>query len=75
MVVLFLSAGIGFLAYIIAWMVIPAARSREELYSMNSGNPVTFHDISRNVELELQDLKKRGEQMSRELKEFFSKKK
>ncbi len=75
MVVLFLSAGIGFLAYIIAWMVIPAARSREELYSMNSGNPVTFHDISRNMELELQDLKKRGEQMSRELKEFFSKKK
>ena len=75
MVVLFLSAGIGFLAYIIAWMVIPVARSREELYNMNSVNPVTFHDISRNVELELQDLKKRGEQMSRELKEFFSKKK
>ena len=75
MVVLFLSAGIGFLAYIIAWMVIPAARSREELYNMNNGNPVTFHDISRNVELELQDLKRRGEQMSRELKDFFSKKK
>jgi len=75
MVVLFLSFGIGFIAYIIAWAVIPAASSREELYNMNSGAPVTFHDITRNVENELQDLKKRGEKMSKDLKEFFSKKK
>jgi phage shock protein PspC (stress-responsive transcriptional regulator) len=75
MVVLFLTAGIGFLAYLIAWAVIPAANSREELYNMSSGNPVTFHDITRNVENELQDLKRRGEQMSRDLKDFFSKKK
>ena len=74
MVVLFLVAGIGFVAYLIAWAVIPAARSREELFNMNNGNPITFHDISRNVGDELQDLKKRGEQMSRELRDFFSKK-
>jgi len=74
LVVLFLAAGIGFFAYLIAWAVIPAARSREELYNMNNGNPVTFHDISRNVNDELQDLKRRGEQMSRELKDFFGKK-
>lgn len=75
MVVLFLTAGIGLLAYIIAWAVIPAARSREELHGMTNGQPVTFHDISRNMEAELEDLKKRGEQMSRDLKDFFSKKK
>ncbi len=75
MVVLFLTAGIGLLAYIIAWAVIPAARSREELHGMTNGSPVTFNDISRNVEAEMQDLKRRGEQMSRELKDFFSKKK
>jgi phage shock protein PspC (stress-responsive transcriptional regulator) len=75
MVVLFLTAGIGFIAYLIAWAVIPAARSREELFNMNNGSPVTFHDITRNVGNEMQDLKKRGEQMSRELKDFFSKKK
>ena len=74
MVVLFLAFGIGFIAYIIAWVVIPAARSKEEFYNMNSGNPMTFHDISRNVGGELQDLKRRGENMSRELKDFFSKK-
>lgn len=73
MAVLFFTAGIGLLAYIIAWAVIPAAKSREELYG-NAGNPMTFHDITRNMENELQDLKRRGEQMSRELKEFFSKK-
>ncbi len=75
MVVLFLVFGIGFIAYIIAWIVIPAAKSREELYNMNNGNPMTFHDISRNVGHELEDLKQRGEQMSRELRDFFSKKK
>jgi phage shock protein PspC (stress-responsive transcriptional regulator) len=75
MVVALLTFGIGFLTYIIAWIVIPVAKSREELFNMNNGNPVTFHDISRNVGNELQDLKKRGEQMSRELKDFFSKKK
>jgi len=75
MVVLLFTLGIGFLAYLIAWAVIPAARSREELYNMNNGSPITFHDITRNVGDELQDLKKRGEQMSRELKDFFSKKK
>lgn len=75
MVVLFLVFGIGFIAYIIAWIVIPVARSREELYNMNNGNPMTFHDITRNVGHELEDLKQRGEQMSRELRDFFSKKK
>jgi phage shock protein PspC (stress-responsive transcriptional regulator) len=75
LVVLFLTAGIGVLIYIIAWAVIPVANSREELYNMTSSGPVTFYDITRNVEKELQDLKKRGEQMSRELKEFFGNKK
>jgi phage shock protein C len=75
MAVLFLTFGIGLIAYIIAWAIIPVARSREELCNMNGGQPVTFHEISRNVQGELQDLKKRGEQMSRELRDFFSKKK
>lgn len=75
MVVLFLTFGIGFIAYLIAWIVIPAARTREELFNMNNVNPINFHDITKNVEHELQDLKKRGEQMSKDLKDFFNKKK
>ena len=71
MAVLFLSFGIGFIAYIIAWAIIPQARTLEEL---NYGTPVSFHDITPNVGDELEDLKLRGEQMSRELKDFFSKK-
>ncbi|MDR3678944.1 MAG: PspC domain-containing protein [Flavipsychrobacter sp.] len=74
-VVLFLTFGMGLFAYIIAWAVIPLARTPEELSYMTGGNPMTFHDITRNVHTELNDLKKRGEAMSRELKDFFGKKK
>jgi len=63
--------GTGLLAYLIAWAVIPQARSRAELYNEY---PMTFHDISRSMADELQDLKIRGEQMSRDLRDFFSKK-
>lgn len=75
MVVLFLGAGIGLLAYIIAWIVIPLARTPEELAYMTGGEPMNIHTITKNVGEELQDLKKRGEDMSRELRDFFSKKK
>jgi phage shock protein PspC (stress-responsive transcriptional regulator) len=73
--VLFLTFGIGFLAYIIAWIVIPVAKTPEELRYMNGGQHMTFDDIKRNMGEEMRDLKARGEQMSRELKDFFSKKK
>lgn len=75
MVVLFLGAGIGLLAYIIAWIVIPLARTPEEMAYMTGGEPMNFHSIKKNVGVELQDLKKRGEEMSRELRDFFSSKK
>lgn len=70
-----LLVGVGLLAYVLAWIIIPVARTPEELSYMSGGDPLTFHDIARNMSDELQDLKKRGEQMSRELKDFFSKKK
>ncbi len=72
--VLFLTAGIGLLAYIIAWIIIPVARTPYDMQYM-SGTPMNFHTMAQNMGGELQDLKKRGEQMSRELKDFFSKKK
>ncbi|MES2701773.1 MAG: PspC domain-containing protein [Bacteroidota bacterium] len=74
MAVLFLIFGIGFIAYLIAWAIIPAARSREEFYNGTYAQPMGLHDISRNMQVELQDLKKRGEEMSRELQDFFRKK-
>ncbi len=75
MAVLFFSLGIGLFAYLIAWAIIPAAKTYEELYNMHGGNPVSFHDISNSFGEDLQDLKKRGERMSNDLKDFFSKKK
>ena len=67
--------GVGVLTYFIAWALIPVAKSPQDFSRMTNGNAMTFHDVSRNVAGELEDLKKRGEQMSRELKAFFSKKK
>jgi phage shock protein PspC (stress-responsive transcriptional regulator) len=75
LMMLFLFTGFGIVVYFVAWAVIPPANSREQLYNMNNGNPITFHDITRNVGNELQDLKKRGERMSKDLKDFFSNKK
>lgn len=71
----FAFAGIGVLAYIISWIVIPVARYPQDFAHMTGGTPMTFHDMTRNMAGEMQDLKKRGEEMSRELKEFFSRKK
>lgn len=70
-----LMLGVGLLAYVIAWAIIPLARTPEELSYMGEGDPMNIHDIARNMNDELQDLKKRGEQMSRELRDFFSRKK
>lgn len=74
-VVLFLGAGIGLVAYIIAWIIIPAARTPEERAYMTGGSPMDFSNIKRNVGEQLQDLKKRAEAMSQDLKGFFSKRK
>ena len=69
------SIGVGVVAYFIAWIVIPVPTTPQDYSYMTGGKPANFHDITRNVADEMQDLKRRGEQMSRELKDFFSKKK
>lgn len=74
-VVLFLTFGMGLVAYIIAWIVIPVAKSPEELRYATSADPMNFHDITRNLGADLKDLKRRGEDMSRELRDFFARKK
>jgi hypothetical protein len=73
---LFFTFGVGFLAYIIAWIVIPAARSREELFGLGGQyEPMSFNDMKTNMSQDLKDLKRRGEEMSRELRELFSRRK
>lgn len=73
--VLFLTLGVGLLAYLIAWAIIPVARTPQEMYYMTGVPPMDFQTMKKNMEYELQDLKKRGEEMSRDLKDFFSNKK
>ena len=73
--VVLLFMGIGIIAYIVAWAVIPLARTPLELSQMEGGPAFTFNSMAHNLGSELQDLKKRGEDMSRELRDFFSRKK
>lgn len=72
-VILAIAGLLGVFAYLIAWLVIPLARSPYDRAQMN-GEPMNIHRMARNMQEELQDLKKRAEQMSRELKDFFTKK-
>ncbi len=72
--ILFLTAGIGIIAYILAWIIIPVAKTKEDMAHM-TGKPMDFDTFKRNLGEELQDLKKKGEEMSQELKDFFNKKK
>ena len=67
--------GAGILVYIVAWAVVPLAKTPQQLEDMRSGNPPSIHDMAQNMGEELHALKKRAEKMSRELKDFFSRKK
>lgn len=73
--IMFFTAGVGLLAYILAWIIIPIARTPQEMHYMNGVPPMDFQTMKKNMGSELQDLKKKGEEMSNELKDFFSKKK
>lgn len=73
--ILFLTAGIGLLAYILAWIIIPVAKTPQDMYYMTGAHPMDFETIKKNMGEELQDLKKKGEEMSRDLRDFFSNKK
>lgn len=73
--VLFFTAGVGLLAYILAWIIVPVPKTPEDMRYMTGGRPMDFNTMKRNVGDEMQDLKRRGEDMSRELRDFFSKKK
>jgi phage shock protein PspC (stress-responsive transcriptional regulator) len=67
--------GVGLFAYILAWIIVPVARTPEDLSYMTGGDPMDFQTMKYNMETELRDLKMRGEKMSRDLQEFFAKKK
>ena len=73
--IMFFTAGIGLLAYILAWIIVPVARTPQEMYYMKGMPPMDFQTMKKNMGNELQDLKKKGEEMSQELKDFFRNKK
>lgn len=73
--IMFFTAGVGLLAYILAWIIIPLPRTPQEVYFATGAKPMNFQTMKKNMGNELQDLKQKGEEMSRELRDFFSNKK
>jgi phage shock protein C len=71
----FLGFGSGLLIYLIAWVLVPEASTPEEIRAMKYGDPIDTDQLRRNVEAELGELQKRTEKMSRDLKDYFSRKK
>lgn len=67
--------GAGILVYIVAWMLVPLAKTPQQLKEMYSDQPFSIQDMAQSMGEELNELKKRAEKMSRELREFFSRKK
>lgn len=74
-IILFLTAGVGLLAYLLAWIIIPAAPSPEIMEEAKGGYVDDFESIKHNVAEEMEILKERGKEMSQELKEFFRRRK
>lgn len=74
-ILIFISFGTASLVYIVAWIVTPIAKTPEDVAAMTSGSAMDFDTFKHNMGEELKDLKKKGEEMSRELRDFFSRKK
>ena len=65
--ILFFSAGIGALPYIILWIALPEAKTAADRLAME-GEPINVSNIARSVEEELGHLKKAITDLGEELK-------
>src|SRR5206468_3575117 len=62
---LLILSGVGFLVYIVMWVVVPEAKTTAEKLQMR-GDPVNVSNIEKNVKEEMENLKKRMEEWSRD---------
>ena len=72
--VLFFGTGIGFLAYIILWIVAPEAKTAADRLAMK-GDPINVTTIGKQVEEELENVKKMAEDLTEEVRMAFGSKK
>ena len=73
-VVLFFGTGIGLPAYIILWIVVPEAKTAADRLAMK-GDPINVTTIGRQVEEELDNMKKMAEDLTEEVRMAFGSKK
>lgn len=66
--------GVGIVAYLVAWILIPQARSQYDMQQMGDGSAMNFQGLASNVTSEMKDLQVRAQGMTRDLRDFFTRK-
>ena len=70
---LFFTTGIGLLAYVVLWIVAPEAKTAADRLAMK-GDPINVTTIGRQVEEELENVKKMAEEFTEEVRMAFGSK-
>ena len=73
-VLLLFTTGVGLLAYIVLWIIVPKAKTASDRLAMR-GAPINVDSIANNVEEDLQDLGEKVKQFGRDMKTKYGSKK
>lgn len=73
-VVLFFTTGVGLLAYIIMWIIVPKAKTASDRLAMR-GAPINVESIANNVEEDINELGEKVKKFGRDIKTKYGPKK
>jgi phage shock protein PspC (stress-responsive transcriptional regulator) len=73
-VLLLFTTGVGLVAYIVLWIIVPKAKTASDRLAMR-GAPINVDSIANNVEEDLQDLGEKVKQFGRDMKTKYGSKK
>jgi phage shock protein PspC (stress-responsive transcriptional regulator) len=73
-VLLLFTTGVGLVAYIVLWIIVPKAKTASDRLAMR-GAPINVDSIANNVEGDLQDLGEKVKQFGRDMKTKYGSKK
>jgi phage shock protein PspC (stress-responsive transcriptional regulator) len=69
-VLLFFTTGVGLLAYIIMWIIVPKAKSASDRLSMH-GDPINVDSIAHNIEEDISDLSNHVKKFGQDMKKKY----
>jgi len=73
-VILVVTTGVGLLAYIIMWIIVPKAKTASDRLAMR-GAPINVESIAHNVEEEVNEFGEKVKKFGRDMKSKYGSKK